>query len=85
MKIKTKTSNDKNSSPYVLIAQANLRNQIQAAAELTIYLNQAMKNYRLGDNNNDLKTSKEPLSKRQRKRRRQTDQQYTETESNKKR
>ena len=46
-------------SNYVLFASANLKKMPQAAVELNLYLNRAMKNYRLESDNDQLKYSNE--------------------------
>ena len=80
--MKKNTTKNNQSTPFVLIAQANLRNQTQASAELAMYLNLAMANYELGSPNNNLK-EKQNLNKRQRKRARRAERAKARDEASK--
>ena len=56
-------SSSQNNHEYVLIAQGNLHNMPQATAEMIMYINSAMKNYRLDETQDKIVNIRKPSKK----------------------
>ena len=52
--------------PFVLVAQANCRKQHQATAELSMYMNSAMRHYKLDSSNEHIINRRKPKSRQKR-------------------